>query len=354
MKIVKNIILGCLVAMMFTSCEKGLDPITPLSPGSDMDDPTLTITFPAVGKPVNVMEGDTIITYKFTAVDDVEIGSIKIDIDGTEIATLTSFPDYRRAVVEYKHSGLPDGDHKLTVTVTDLTGKTVTKFVNFRKTTLPPYEPMEGEVLYIPFDGTNLDYINGLEAAKTGSPSFAEGIKGDAYAGAADSYLTLPTAGLTAPEMSISFWIKTNSAPDRAGILVLSPPGDSRNSGIRIFREGTADEQKIGVNFGVGTTEVWMNPIYTFAPDGSWLHVVLSISQAKAVAYINGEQVLEYLPETPAPIDWAGVTSMTIGSGQPNFVYWEHFSDLSLYDELHIFNRAITPEEVQTLYNISK
>jgi hypothetical protein len=41
---------------------------------------------------------------------------------------------------------------------------------------------------------------------------------------------------------------------------------------------------------------------------------------------------------------------MTLGSGMPNFIYWEHFSDLSLYDELHMFNRAITAAEVQALY----
>lgn len=352
MKIIKNIFLGCLAAMVLSSCEKGLDPITPLSPGNDIEDPTLTITFPVAGKPVNLMEGDSIVTFKFIAVDDIELGSIKIDIDETEIANITSFKDYRRAVVDYAYAGLEDGNHKLTVTATDLVGKSVSKFVNFRKTTLPPYEPLEGEVLYIPFEGSYLDWINGVEASKTGSPTFAPGKLNDGYVGATDSYLTLSSAGITSPQFSVTFWIKVNSTPDRAGILSLSPPGDSRNSGLRIFREGTIDEQKIGVNFGIGASEVWMNPIYTFAPDGSWLHVALTIADDKAVAYINGEMVMENIKETPAPIDWAGVTSLTIGSGQPNFVYWEHFSDLSMYDEIHFFNRAITAEEVQALYNV--
>jgi hypothetical protein len=52
------------------------------------------------------------------------------------------------------------------------------------------------------------------------------------------------------------------------------------------------------------------------------------------------------------PIDWTGCNSLSIGSGMPNFVYWLHFSDLSLYDELHIFKRAITAEEVQNFYNV--
>lgn len=357
MKLIKTLIIGCLVTVIAGSCEKGLDPITPLAPGSDVEDPTLVINFPVAGKAVRLQEGETLVTFKVTATDDIEIGSVKLDLDGTEIANLTSFKDYRRAVINYDYNEVTDGDHKLTVIVTDLAGKTISKFVNFRKITVPPYTPMEGEILYLPFEDDFLDRINGVEAAKTGSPTFAEGKSGNAYVGATDSYITLSATGLTAPEFSLSMWIKVNSTPDRAGILSMSPPGDSRNSGFRLFREGTAGEQKFGFNFGIGeaflpTAEVWMNPFYTFAPDGSWIHIAISVNDDKATAYINGEVALEYIPETPATIDWAGVTSLTIGSGQPNFVYWEHFSDLSMYDEIHFFNRAITAEEVQALYNV--
>ncbi|HLO91441.1 MAG TPA: LamG-like jellyroll fold domain-containing protein [Lentimicrobium sp.] len=349
MKRIKTLFISCLVAAMAVSCEKGIDPITPLAPGNDVEDPTIEINYPVTGKPVRLQEGETLVTFKVTATDDIEIASVKLDIDGTEIGTVNSFKDYRRAVINYDYDGLTDGDHKLTVTVTDLAGKSKSKFVNFRKVTVPPYTPMEGEVLYLPFDGDFTEYINGAAIAVTGSPSFSEGINGDAYQGNTDSYITLSTDGIISPEFSIAFWINVNASPDRAGIIAISPVGESRAQGLRLFREGTATEQKLGLNFGDGTAEVWMNPFYTFNPDGSWIHVALSIGQDKAVAYINGEQVMEYIPTTPAPIDWTGVTSITIGSGMPNFVYWQHFSDLSKYDDMHFFNRAITAEEAAAL-----
>ena len=38
-------------------------------------------------------------------------------------------------------------------------------------------------------------------------------------------------------------------------------------------------------------------------------------------------------------------------SGAPTFAYWNHLSDLSLMDELRIFNTALTQAEVQAIYN---
>jgi len=48
-------------------------------------------------------------------------------------------------------------------------------------------------------------------------------------------------------------------------------------------------------------------------------------------------------------VNWTGCTDFTIGSGSPNFTYWGHGIDLSLYDELRIFNKALTQTEIQTI-----
>ena len=50
-----------------------------------------------------------------------------------------------------------------------------------------------------------------------------------------------------------------------------------------------------------------------------------------------------------SPVDWTGCNSMSIGSGMPTFGYWNHLSDASYIDELHIFNKALTAEEIQDL-----
>ena len=63
--------------------------------------------------------------------------------------------------------------------------------------------------------------------------------------------------------------------------------------------------------------------------------------------YINGEVVAS--KEDGTGISWEGVNMMTIGSGQPRFIEWKHLSDLSAIDELRIFNKELSQEEIKKL-----
>jgi hypothetical protein len=351
MKPIKYLFIYFLVALLAASCEDYLDPINPGSPpGPDVEDPELEITFPVAGKPVVSPDVVATVTFKFLATDDVEIKSITIDLDGTVLSTMTSFKDYMRADVKYVYDNLTEGDHTLTVTVTDKTDKTVTGSVDFKKITAPVYVPMNGEVMYLPLDGYFLDLISGNAVTVEGTPGFATGKVSDAYAGAADAYMTYPTTGILGSEFSVAFWYKINAEPVRGGILAISPEGDSRSVGLRMFRENSGALQNVGLNFGIGTTEVWMNPFVQLATDADWTHIAISISTSHATCYVNGEVALEQ--DIEAKIDWTGCPSMSIASGAPNFTYWDHYSDLSLYDEIHIFNRAITAEDVQSLFAV--
>ena len=350
MKIIKYLIACSLISVLAVSCEKGLDPIIGVDPKPDVTAPEVVINYPVEGKPFVSPDEIATITFKVVAEDDVELRSVSLVLDGEEIALLTDFTDYRRLDLKYDYANMTAGDHSLTVTVYDLTDKTATATVNFSKVTAPVYIPLDGEVLYLPLDGFFLDLITGNEVTIVGTPGFTGGKVNDCYAGAADAYMTYPTSGLLGTEFGLSFWYKINADPLRAGILAISPVGDSRNYGFRFFRENSGADQNLGLNIGDGTAEVWMNPFVKVAPDRDWVHIAMSISTTMATFYIDGQVVLE--TELTAGIDWTGCDGLTIGSGMPNFVYWEHFSDLSLYDEIHIFKRAITAAEVLSLYEV--
>ncbi|MCF8366317.1 MAG: hypothetical protein K9H16_11080 [Bacteroidales bacterium] len=358
MKIIKYFLIYSLIAALAVSCEKGLDPINSVDPGTDATAPELVVSYPVDGK--NVLSPDSVatITIKCVATDDFELKSVVIQLDGVEIANLNSFLDYRRADISYNYNGMLDGDHVITVTATDIADKSTGQTVSFTKITVPPYDPLEDEVLYLSFDGAYLDRITGNQIPVVGSPGYAEGKLGDAYAGATDSYLTYPTEGILGTEFSVAFWYKLNPEPARGGIIAISRPYEEYNDttrykGFRMLRENSGANQNIGINFGVGTTEVWMNPFITITPDGEWIHIAVSISDTMAIIYVNGEVVMEK-PGLTAPINWQDCSSISIGSGSPNFTYWDHFSDLSLYDEMHFFKRAITAEEVLSFYNLEK
>ncbi|HLN54218.1 MAG TPA: LamG domain-containing protein [Lentimicrobium sp.] len=362
MKILKTIFMCSLFAMFTVGCEQELDEITPVKPGADTEDPTLVINFPIAGKVVRVMPDNPAVNLTVTVTDDIELKSVTFDVDGQEVGKTESFKDYRRAVLVQPVNDLPDGPHVMSVTVEDLTGKVVTVTRNFDKVTATPYTPLDGEVIYFPFEGNYKDDISDESATKVGTPTFATGKIGDAYKGATDSYITFPADVLTgSSEFSVAFWYKINATPVRGGLISLSKPEvasqDNRNTGFRMGRENNAsNDQNIFANLGINPDlpggEVWLNPFYVASPNADWLHIAVSISTDTAVVYINGAQVMEAALATP--INWAGVTTLTIGSGETNWTYWDHFSDLSLFDEMHFFTRAITPEEVTLLYSLTK
>jgi hypothetical protein len=228
-----------------------------------------------------------------------------------------------------------------------------------------PYVPKySGEVFYMPFEGSYKDLVSNTTATKVGSPIFADGKKGQAYSGAADSYVTFPTTTLKSSNFSAVFWTKINSTPDRAGILVMGPEDkanagypatqNNRTSGFRFFREGSATTQRFKLNAGNGTADSWFDggsAADVDATTGQWVHMAFTISGTECVVYINGEVAKQ---GSFGGIDWTGCDLLSIMSGAPRFTEWNHFSDLGMMDELRIFNKALTQAEVKTIMNAEK
>ena len=214
-----------------------------------------------------------------------------------------------------------------------------------------PYEPMyDGETFYMPFNGSNTDFVSLVDPTVVGSPTFAgESYEGsNAYMGTTDSYLTFPIDGLFgADEFSATFWYKVNSTPDRSGILTVGDNADDRQQGFRLFREGSATEQRIKANVGIGDGESWNDGGVIDVTAGEWVHIALSVSATESKIYFNG---VEQLTSTFASsVDWTGCNEIVIGAGGPTFSYWNHLSDLSAMDELRLFNKALTASEIQDM-----
>lgn len=225
-----------------------------------------------------------------------------------------------------------------------------------------PYIPKySGEIFYLPFEGNYREQITNASATVVGNPGFAAGKKGQAYSGAVDSYLQFPSAGLTGSAMSAVFWMKINAIPDRAGILVMGPPDpanptamNNRKNGFRFFRENAAGKQRFKLNTGNGTADTWFDGLAAADVDhttGNWVHMAFTFGGDEAVVYINGEVVKQ---GAFSGIDWTGCDILTIMSGTPRFTGWNHFSDHSLMDELRIFNKALTQQEVRNIMNAEK
>ncbi|MFB2120331.1 LamG domain-containing protein [Parapedobacter sp. 2B3] len=336
------------------ACQDGyIDDIKPIQPGTDETAPEVTIGYPSNATVlIPFTDESTQINFEFEVKDDIEITSIALALNGNTLETFTDFKDYRRVAAKHLSETLPVGDYTFDVVATDASGKTTTKSFAFEISNV--YQAKyDGEIFYMPFEGDlYLDLLENISATKVGGPGFASGKSGRAYAGATDGYLTLPAADVINDEFSASFWYKVNAVPDRGGILTVSPPGptnNNRTSGFRLFRENAGGKQRIKLNVGNGTADNWFDGGAAADIDAGsdWVHVAFTIAGDQCAVYINGNAVSQ---GAYPGISWADCDLLTIGSGAPNFTEWNHLSDLSLIDELRIFDKALTQGEVQAIF----
>ncbi len=361
MKIITKLSIPVLMLLLAASCQKGIDPITAVAPGPDTEVPVVKINYPTDVTLIRDDAPSVPIKIQVEASDDIELTSIVLTLDGTQITSFNSFIDYRRAVESYIYDGITDGVHELTATATDLSGKTSSVSVHFTKTT--PYHPIyDGEVFYMPFDGDFIEQVNNIQPDSViGTPGFVDGKIGKAYVGFPNSYIGFKTSslpGIPGTEFSLAFWynLKAGQPPDdRAGILEICRPyavfnDSTRYKGFRLFREANGTKQNISINFGLGTAEVWsLSPSTTIEQTGNWIHIAVSFSATNATVYVDN-QVAKTI-SLAGPIDWTDCNYLSIMSGRPYFAYWSHLSDMSNMDELRIFNKAITADEVSQLYS---
>jgi Concanavalin A-like lectin/glucanases superfamily/Bacterial Ig domain len=350
-------LFGIFMMLFIASCDDGLDPITQIDPGSDAGAPVVEIIYPSEGDEITGLELVVPIDISFKVEDDIEVASITVSIDGTQIATFDSsndtFLDYRIVERVYTYDSLTAGEHTVTVTGTDLEGNTASTTVNFSKA--PPYEAIfSGEVFYMPFNGTYTELLSITDATEIGTPDFAgEAFDGsNAFKATEDSYLTFPIEDLMlGSNMSGAFWYKVNGSPDRSGILTVGDDADDRLQGFRLFREGSATEQRIKLNVGTGDGESWNDGGVIDVTAGEWVHIAFTIAPTETIIYLNGIAVNTATPS--GAIDWTGCTELTIGAGGETFSYWNHLSDDSFMDELRLFNTSMSQSEILNIINVT-
>lgn len=361
MKKINKYFLGLFsLVLLLASCDyDNIDPLTKVDPGADAGSPEVNINYPNEGTTIQVPEAVASINIRFEVVDDIEVDMIEVMVNGNQVATFDEFLDYRIVNKQVSFDNVTNGEHTLTINATDIAGNTTSKTVNFSKE--PPYTPKyAGEFFYMPFDGDFTELVNIYMADETGSPAVSsEAYLGTGtYEGTSESYIDVPlNQEDLGSEFSGAFWYKVNTdEANRAGILVAGAEGSgeaqSRQQGFRLFREGSAEEQRIKLNVGTGTGESWNDGGIIDVTNNEWVHIAFSITPTETVLYINGMPVNTGAPT--AAIDWTGVEQLTVGAGGETFSYWDHKSDIgSNIDELRLFNTALAQEDIQQLINAS-
>ena len=240
-------------------------------------------------------------------------------------------------------------------------------------------------IAYYPFDGNSND-VKDPQTATTVGATYVNGIRGKAYQGAAGAYSTVPAGHAfdSLKSYSVSVWYNLGAQPadgDPGGMFFLS--GAANGNLLLLETEHYApvsgDSVKIHHGFqdpgGAGPYMNFTMEAFDTAAIGKWVHFVMTYDGPSStyVVWQNGAQTLNssawgknlstvlmtnnpggaplgnisYVPDPPQlvyigtwPPGLYGV-SATLGANG---------SYLGQLDELRVFNRALTQQEVAGLF----
>ncbi|WP_026896862.1 LamG domain-containing protein [Daejeonella oryzae] len=235
-------------------------------------------------------------------------------------------------------------------------------------------------IAHFPFEGTVADLKGGVTGGSaSGTTSFVEGRKGQAYQGSTNGFIGYtnpgPIAGLTS--FTVSLWINTAKHDGGAqGVFTLAKQDGSFWGNFFMMIEGNNSSDNkmfMKLHFEKNTAsfiEHWIEPFGDFRPDdmyNAWRHVVWTYdaTTSKAGLFVNGQK--RTLPAgmedrkadgsgTPlGGLNFKSATKFIIGGfqnqlGAPfNSPEPWMLNYTGKLDELRIYNTVLTAQEISAL-----
>ena len=201
-----------------------------------------------------------------------------------------------------------------------------------------PVPAPEGMVSWWTADGHAKDMVGGNDGALTGDATFAEGMVGEAFSLDGDGdFVVVPSSSSLNPtdQITLDAWVKPTAF----------------NSQGRIVQKGDSDSQyRLYYNNGSGNVFFIIADVGTILDGGSltldeWQHVAGTYDGTSMAVYVNGElrasvSASGLIPDSSDPL-YIG-TKAAAASDQDS---WK-----GLIDEVEIFNRALSAEEIKAIY----
>jgi len=242
-------------------------------------------------------------------------------------------------------------------------------------------DPLEkGLIFYYPFDGNANDAGgNKNHGIDQTSGNYVSGIRGKAldFNGTSD-YIELSKTINSGNGLTFSFWIKSRGAAgiENNGVIIGKYNMTSRFRCFLIYSFGSyenrLDNRLSAAFYKKGNSSAyhdnvksWLNAeelaafpsdpsLWTIAnpvriETGAWTHCVINLTETDIEAWVNGtlrtKKQREYQVYFDSPMEAVYIgNSLSLGAGSNN-----HFN--GVLDELRIYNRGLTGEEIQILFS---
>jgi hypothetical protein len=291
--------------------------------------------------------------------------AFSINADGEVIVQNTDALDFENTPV-----------FTLTVSAKDINNEKTSFHLTVNLNNLQP--PSTGLQLYLPFDGSLRDMsINNNTGIDYTTHTYVAGKKSQAldFNGVSD-YVQLTNTINSQNGLSFSFWINTRGAngSENNGSIISKYSKINNTRCFMLYSFGsyeTRSDNRLGAAFyAFGSssayhdmTKSWLEPVdVSVYPNpalwampnplrlvtGEWTHCVVNMTSATIEIWLNGvlctkkiREYTSYSTSTSEPVLIGN--NYDIGEGMNN-----HFN--GKLDEFRIYNRALTTEEIRTLY----
>jgi opacity protein-like surface antigen len=218
---------------------------------------------------------------------------------------------------------------------------------------VPTYVPTNGLVGWWPFNGNaNDESGNGnngtVNGATLSADRFGNVNKSFSFNGSNNSIIVPDNQLLRPQSISISVWVLSNNLTSDGCIISKTQPGTAQGEQYIIGHDITGKANfQIKKNSNCSSGINWQ---YLYTPQSTisnniWEHIVCTYDGITMKFYNNNILVSSFIP-TAGSIDNCSGGSLNIGR------FWQtqyHYN--GKIDDIGIWNRALTPQEISDLYN---
>lgn len=216
-------------------------------------------------------------------------------------------------------------------------------FVLFLASPVVQADLFTGLQAYYSFDTDATDQHGNFDGTVVGATKTSSGLIGGAYQFTGNQHIDVGSPLATGNNArSYSMWVNPTGSNDTVGLFHAGSDGSGNDFTVWLERRGAADQNHIYLRRFID--DVRTQPNQTF--DNSWHHVVVSYdgtTSHNVDFYVDGVNLnVDTGFSTSRTFNTALITQSIGGNYQP--------SD-SIIDEVGVWNRSLTAQEVSDLYN---
>lgn len=209
----------------------------------------------------------------------------------------------------------------------------------------------EGLTLYAPLEGA----ADAAQAGGAKEPTVQKGLKfvegkfgqGVELGGNAQLYYS-GAGNINLSEGTVAFWAKRNEAwASKKGYVLFKATAVDWNKSALYLMVTEWSQLRAWVWDDEGKQYLIMSPNNIPYAVGEWYHVAMTFTDGEVRIYVNGEEISYAGSAKSNPM-------MSMPTGTPKNIQFGSDYDGALFngvmDELRIYNRVLTPEEIKALY----